>query len=434
MRRMASTRSSTTTHADRRAAGLAVLARLSPDAGPTALDEALGGLAPDFSALTVEACFGEVMARPGLDLARREIATIAALCALGRERQLAAHLDFARNVGVTRAELVEVLMQMAVYAGWPAAVSGLAVASERFTGHDAGGVAYGLTVGGVRVTVVSDGHVELPAAVFGAGVDPAGVQQLLDAHGIADPVPVALNAMVIEHPDALVLVDPGSGPAGSPNAHGLVPDGEGHLLRNLRRAGFAPAEVDLLILTHGHHDHWGAVIDDEGAPRFPNARVAISDAEFRHWRDVGDYGKAQVPPALANAARVLGRDVTAAIADRTVWLRDGEEVLPGLTAMASPGHTVGHASLALEDRGECLLVAGDVTGHHVIQLRLPASHMAPDYDGAQAIASRAHVLQWAHEHDALVHAFHWPWPGLGRVVPDGTAWTFVPLRTANGGR
>lgn len=92
-------------------------------------------------------------------------------------------------------------MQMAIYAGWPSAANGLAVAAACFTGEDAGGAAYGFTVGSVRVTVVSDGFVELPAAVFGAGVEPGEVARLLDARGIADPVPVALSPLVIEHPE-----------------------------------------------------------------------------------------------------------------------------------------------------------------------------------------------------------------------------------------
>lgn len=104
-------------------------------------------------------------------------------------------------------------------------------------------------------------------------------------------------------------------------------------------------------------------------------------------------------------------------------------MLPGLTAMASPGHTVGHTSLVLEDRDETLLIGGDAAGHHVLQLELPDSHMAPDHSGREAITSRNHILAWAAERDALVHAFHWPWPwpGLGHVAGEGTGWRFATI-------
>lgn len=94
---------------------------------------ALADIAPDFADYLLEFPFGDIYSRPGLDLKSREIATIAALAAMGNAApQLRIHIQAALNVGVTREEIVEVLMQMAVYAGFPAALNGLFAAKEVF--------------------------------------------------------------------------------------------------------------------------------------------------------------------------------------------------------------------------------------------------------------------------------------------------------------
>jgi 4-carboxymuconolactone decarboxylase len=112
--------------------GREVLDRLDPELGPRIL-AAYEDIAPDFGPMLAEFAFGEVLARPGLDLRTREIATVAALAALGTApAQLRAHMRAALNLGWTREELVELMMQMAVYAGFPAALNGLAAAKEVF--------------------------------------------------------------------------------------------------------------------------------------------------------------------------------------------------------------------------------------------------------------------------------------------------------------
>jgi len=102
--------------------------------------EALRDIAPDFADLVIEFPFGDVYSRPGLDLKSREVATVAALTALGTARpQLKVHVHGALNVGCTRQEVIEIMIQMAVYAGFPAALNGLFAAKEVFDERDAGG-------------------------------------------------------------------------------------------------------------------------------------------------------------------------------------------------------------------------------------------------------------------------------------------------------
>ncbi|MDG1640563.1 carboxymuconolactone decarboxylase family protein [Klebsiella huaxiensis] len=104
--------------------------------GGDAVINSLKDIAPDFARYLIEFPFGDIYARPGLDLRSREIATIAALTALGNAApQLKVHIATGLNVGLTQEEITEVIMQMAVYAGFPAALNGLFAAKEVFAAH-----------------------------------------------------------------------------------------------------------------------------------------------------------------------------------------------------------------------------------------------------------------------------------------------------------
>lgn len=118
--------------------GLAKLAEIDGEHGIRVLAD-LRTIAPDFAAYLVEFPFGDIFSRPGLDLRTRELATVAALTAMGTApAQLRVHLHGALNVGATPEEIIEVVMQMAVFAGFPAALNGLAAAKAVFAGRSAG--------------------------------------------------------------------------------------------------------------------------------------------------------------------------------------------------------------------------------------------------------------------------------------------------------
>ncbi|WP_411703595.1 carboxymuconolactone decarboxylase family protein [Edaphovirga cremea] len=113
--------------------GLAKLKEIDGKAGENVV-ESLKDIAPDFARLLIEFPFGDIYSRPGLDLKSRELAVVAALTAMGNASpQLKVHICGARNVGCSQQEIVEVIMQMAVYAGFPAALNGLFAAKEIFS-------------------------------------------------------------------------------------------------------------------------------------------------------------------------------------------------------------------------------------------------------------------------------------------------------------
>lgn len=118
---------------DRYVRGWAKLKEIDGQAGENVI-ESLQDIAPDFARLLIEFPFGDIYSRPGLDLKMRELAVVAALTAMGNAApQLKVHIHGARNVGCSRQEIVEVIMQMAVYAGFPAALNGLFAAKEIFS-------------------------------------------------------------------------------------------------------------------------------------------------------------------------------------------------------------------------------------------------------------------------------------------------------------
>lgn len=122
---------------DRYARGLNKLNEIDGEMGWQVISS-LSAIAPDFACYLIEFPFGDIYSRPGLDLKSREIATVAALTALGNAQpQLKVHIHGALNVGCTREEVVEVIMQMAVYAGFPAALNGIFAAKEVFAARDA---------------------------------------------------------------------------------------------------------------------------------------------------------------------------------------------------------------------------------------------------------------------------------------------------------
>ncbi|MHB1324925.1 MAG: carboxymuconolactone decarboxylase family protein [Thermoleophilia bacterium] len=124
---------------DRFTSGLAKLREIDGEAGERVID-ALKDIAPDLARYTIEFPFGDIYQRPGLDLRSREMATVAALTVLGTaQAQLKVHIHGALNVGCTRTEIVEIIIQMAVYAGFPAALNGMFAAKEVFAERDTKG-------------------------------------------------------------------------------------------------------------------------------------------------------------------------------------------------------------------------------------------------------------------------------------------------------
>ncbi len=222
------------------------------------------------------------------------------------------------------------------------------------------------------------------------------------------------TCLLVNTADHLVLVDTGAG--------GLAPS-TGRLNLNLKAAGIEPDDIDTIILTHAHPDHIGGNIDSEGMLTFPNARYVMWKGEWDFWTSeeaalkLDEHAKIM----LAFAQRNLPP-----IRDRIDLVDHETEILPGVHAVAAPGHTPGHMAVAISSRRQQLLCISD-TVLHPVHLEQPEWYAVVDFDPKQVVATRRRLLNKATVEKALVIAFHFPFPGLGHVVQKGTGWQWRPI-------
>ena len=215
-----------------------------------------------------------------------------------------------------------------------------------------------------------------------------------------------------------VLVDTGAG-AFAPTT--------GKLLHNLQTAGIDPDDIDTVIITHGHPDHLGGITDSDGKLVFHNARYALWKDEWDFWTS-GDVEK-KLDEHVRDVLVQFARKNLPPIQDKLDLVDNENEILPGIRAVAAPGHTPGQMALSLSSRGEQLLCVSDAV-LHPIHLEHPEWHAAIDYIPEQVIATRRRLLSLAAAEKALMLAFHFPFPGLGHVSQHGAAWKWEPVSTA----
>lgn len=216
-----------------------------------------------------------------------------------------------------------------------------------------------------------------------------------------------------------VLVDTGAG--------GLSPD-TGKLLENLKVAGTEPEDIDTVILTHGHPDHIGGNTDSEGRLIFPNARYLMWKDEWGFWNS--EEATQKLDEQSREVLVGYARKNLPPIQSQLTLIDHEAEILPGIQAISAPGHTPGHMALAVSSGGEQLLCISD-TVLHPIHLEQPEWFAVVDQNPHQVTATRRKLLNLAAAEKALVLAFHFPFPGLGHVVPKGDGWNWQPIEMAS---
>lgn len=284
-----------------------------------------------------------------------------------------------------------------------------------------GSVAFGafaakasINLGGMQIDIVSDGSLVLPADFIMGANPPAEITAILAAHGATGgALTPPCNLTLLRHQGRVVLFDVGSGPDFQPSA-GRLPD-------TLDAMGLAPEDITHLVLTHGHPDHLWGLLDDFDDRYLPNAEILMGRAEFDYWMDpatMDSIGTARQSFA-AGAQRRLE-----AVADRVTFFEDGAEILPGVAARGTFGHTPGHMAFELRDGSESLMVLGDSLGNPHVAFEAPGFESGSDQDPAMAAATRRGLLDQLASAQMRVAGFHLP-GGLGRVERTGGAFRFV---------
>ena len=281
-------------------------------------------------------------------------------------------------------------------------------------------VIYDRIVGDARVTVMLDGFFGLDLSLI-TNMDPALVKENLAAayHDTAGPLPLAISTHLIRSGDQIILIDAGTGGAFGPTA--------GRLLSGLDAAGVSPEAVTRVVLTHMHPDHIGGLLTGEAAT-FANASLHVAAPELAFWADEAAGAAA---PETMQPFFALARGVKAAYGERVMPFEGDADLGAGLTAMALPGHTVGHTGYRLASGSDQLLILGDTAAFAALQFQHPEVGIAFDSDGAMAAETRKKLFAMVAADKLAVCATHLPFPAVGHVAVKGDAYAWVPEEWRN---
>jgi glyoxylase-like metal-dependent hydrolase (beta-lactamase superfamily II) len=282
-------------------------------------------------------------------------------------------------------------------------------------------------VGEFECVCVSDGALNYPPESFFANVPLERVEEALRERNLPiAQIMTPYTCLFIDTGEHRVMVDTGAGDLGA-HAAGVFPGLDhttsvtGLLPENLRAAGVDPSEIDTVVITHAHPDHVGGTLNEAGELVFSDARYFISEEEWGFW--TSDAAPTKAPAVMVDTAR---RNLDP-LEERLTLIEDSAEVVPGVRAIATFGHTPGHIALSVASEGERLLHVSDAV---LYPLHLEHPEWTPVFDvfPEQASASKHRVFDLAAEEDALVFAHHFPpFPNLGRVRKRGRGWEWQPI-------
>ena len=275
---------------------------------------------------------------------------------------------------------------------------------------------YRFKLGGFEMTTILDGVTQRdgPYPLFGPNATAEEVQGL----AVANRLPPEL----LEHPyvpcvlntgKELILFDTGNGDQ-------KRKDGVGKLRELLGAAGYAPEDIDVVVLTHGHPDHIAGLVEG-GKPAFPNARYVFGRTEFDYWKKGENIRERRI----GNQKQFV--EICVPLADQSTFLDPGGEVVHGVTAVEAYGHSIGHMAYHIESEGQRLLLWGDVTNHYAVSLQAPEWYGDFDDDKDLAVTTRKRILDMAATEKLWVVGFHMPFPSVGFVEKNNNRHRWVPV-------
>jgi glyoxylase-like metal-dependent hydrolase (beta-lactamase superfamily II) len=275
---------------------------------------------------------------------------------------------------------------------------------------------YRMMLGDFEITALSDGTAALPMVKLLTNTTPARATQALARSYIKDPVETSVNAFLINTGAKLVLVDTGAGTLFGPTL--------GKLVDNLKAAGYQPEQVDEIYITHMHPDHVGGLTAGD-KPAFPNAVVRADRHDSDFWLSEATRDKA--PKDKQEWFEGAMKSLNPYVAGGKFKPFDGDtELVPGVRAIATRGHTPGHTTYVVESKGERLEVLGDLVHVAAVQFPDPSVTIQFDSDSKAAAVQRKKVFADAAAKGYWVAAAHISFPGIGHIRADGKGYDWIP--------
>lgn len=277
-------------------------------------------------------------------------------------------------------------------------------------------------VGGVEVTVLTDGAIQFPPhPTFGGEMaTKEEVHAVLKAHyRDTERVNAELNLCLVDDGKTRTLIDTGYGER--------APATAGRLLASLQLAGYQPADIDRIVITHAHPDHLYGLTQKDGTPVFPNARVLIHGLEKAFWSKT----EAELAAMKTDGNRLAGmvqniNDIFSQLGDRLETNSPGARLDDTLTLVDLHGHTPGHQGVMVESDGSRLLVLGDTANNEILMTAEPDWPFGFDNDPKQTALTRRDIFGKVADQRIEVLAYHWSVPGLAHIGRDGDAFRWHP--------
>ncbi len=194
----------------------------------------------------------------------------------------------------------------------------------------------------------------------------------------------------------------------------------GNLVKELAKAGYRPEDIDVVVSTHGHPDHIGGLMEG-GKLVFPNARYVFGAAEFDFWKRGENVREAR------KFNRELFVKICLSLADRSSFIKPGDAVVPGITAIAAAGHSPGLMAFHVESQGKRFMITADTCTQYVMAVQRPEWYFDMDDDKDRAVATRKRILDMAAIDRLFVASFHCPFPGIGWIERAQGSYRWVPV-------